>query len=116
MPEKKASDEVALEASTAPPMVSQTQQSPGVPDLSTNLLVVACNTSTVVFYGAPTADNTVIAEMTARCTNDDNEHNHNARASIAHTRMVLVNDNNGKQKRPSSLPPLWYSTFYIRDL
>jgi hypothetical protein len=94
--QKKAFDEVTLEAPMAPPLVSQTQESPVAPDSQTNLLVVACDAILNGCDGSPTANNTAIAEMTARYMNEDDD-NDDGRVSV-HTIMLLFNDNIGKHK------------------
>jgi hypothetical protein len=95
---KKARPEVTPEATTAPPVVSQTQDDivPVIAESPTNLLALALALATVPPVGSPTVDNNVIAEMTAGPRNDDEQNDDIT--SDKHTRMVLFNDKNGKHK------------------
>ena len=70
---KKACDTATTVVVTAAPIVSQTQESPVIPDSPTNLSIVAHIGTTTVLDGLSTADNTAIAEMASRCMNEDND-------------------------------------------
>jgi hypothetical protein len=97
---KKARPEVTPEATTAPPVVSQTQDDtvPAIAVSPTNQLVLAPASAyaSVSPVGSPTVDNNAIAEMTAGPRNDVEQNDDNT--TDKHTRMVLFNDKNGKHK------------------
>jgi hypothetical protein len=94
--QKKARDEVTPEVVTAPPVVTQTQDSAVIPDSPTNPIITARNAPVPVSNGSPTADNIAIAEMAAGRTNEDDS-NVDAR-TLRSTKMVLFNGNIGKHK------------------